>query len=104
MFGPRIEEDRVRWQASSMIDEGIAAFWEAWPTVRPLLEAELAAGEYGEGTSALTDLTEAIEPHLEWELMAGQSSDNALCVSSAADPRLRLVAQRWVDSAPRVDS
>ena len=74
MFGPRIEADRVRWQAAAVIDEAIAAFWSSWPAVRPLLDAELEAREYGEGTTQLTVLTEAIEPNLEWELMPGHGA------------------------------
>ncbi len=104
MFGPRIEADRVRWQASPVIDEAIAAFWGSWSTVHPLLEAELDAGEYGEGTALLTALSEAIEPHLEWELMPGHAATNALCLSSAADPRLRLITERWVEAAPDADA
>ena len=87
-----------------MIDEAIAAFWSSWPAVRPLLDAELEAREYGEGTTQLTVLTEAIEPNLEWELMPGHGAANALCLSSAADPRLRLITQRWVDGAPQADA
>ena len=100
MFGPRIEADGVRWQASPVIDDAIAAFWDAWSTMQPLLDAEVANGEYGEGTERLTELTENIEPNLEWELMKGAVEPNALCLSAAADPRLRIVTQRWVDAAP----
>ena len=42
MFGPRIEADPVRWQASAMIEEAIAAFWTAWPSIRVEVEAEIA--------------------------------------------------------------
>ena len=103
MFGPRIEADRVRWQASDVINKAIAAFWEAWPGVRPLVEAEIKSGQYGEGTETLTELTESIEPNLEWELMPGHTATNALCLSSAADPRLRLLTQLWCAGAPVAD-
>ena len=52
-----------------MHTEAISTFWKSWPTLRPLIEKELAAGEYGEGTGTLTDAIEAIDPQLEWELM-----------------------------------
>ena len=87
-----------------MIDRAIEAFWAAWPEVRPMLEAELSAGEYGSGTERLTELTEAIQPELEWELMPGQTAEHALCMSSAADPRLRMITQQWVDAAPAAGS
>ena len=104
LFGPRIEEDLVRWQASEMITEAIAAFWEGWSTLRPQIEAEIAAAEYGGGTERLTSLCEFIEPNLEWELMSGTSAQHALCLSAAADPRLRLITQRWVEAAPPADA
>ena len=103
MFGPRIEEDRVRWQASDVINEAIAAFWEAWPGIRPFVETEIESGQYGEGTALLTELTELIEPNLEWELMPGHTAANALCLSSAADPRLRLLTELWCAEAPVAD-
>ncbi len=87
-----------------MIDRAIEAFWAAWPAVRPMLEAELSAGEYGSGTERLTELTEAIQPELEWELMPGQTAEHALCMSSAADPRLRMITQQWMDAAPAAGS
>ncbi len=99
-FGPRIEGDPRRWQAAAVIDESIAAFWAAWPTLGPTVEGEIARGEYGEGTERLTALAEAIEPSLEWELMPGQSATHALCLSAAADPRLRLITDRWVQASP----
>jgi len=104
MFGPRIEADPIRWQASRVINETIAEFWAAWPAMRVALEAELAAGEYGEGTEQLTDRTETIEPNLEWELMPGSNATNALCLSSAADPRLRLLTELWCKAAPDPDA
>ena len=87
-----------------MIDDAIASFWTSWAALRPLLDAELAAGEYGAGTETLTRLTEAIQPELEWELMPGHKAEHALCLSSAADSRLRMITQRWVDGAPKADA
>lgn len=86
-----------------MNHEAINAFWTAWPDVRGPLEREIAAGEYGDGTERLTDLVEAIDPNLEWELTPGEVAANALAVSAAADARLRLVTQAWVDAAPPAD-
>jgi hypothetical protein len=84
-------------------NEAITMFWQAWPSVRTLLEAEIEAGEYGEGTETLTDLVEDIHPQLEWELMAGRKAEHALAISSAAEPRLRPLTQAWVDAAPSPD-
>ncbi len=86
-----------------MHTEAISTFWKSWPTLRPLIEKELAAGEYGEGTGTLTDAIEAIDPQLEWELMEGQAATHALAVSSAAEPRLRHVTKAWADAAPDAD-
>lgn len=86
-----------------MTTEAITNFWQAWPALRHHLEEEIAAGEYGEGTETLTDLVEAIDPQLEWELMAGIDAEHALAISSAAEPRLRPIAQNWVDAAPAPD-
>lgn len=104
MFGPRIDADPIRWQASRVIDEAIQTFWAIWPQVRPGVAAEIAAGEYGDGTRTLTDLVEAIEPNLEWELMPGTNARHALCLSAAADPRLRLLTQLWLAAAPPADA
>lgn len=103
LFGPRIEGDPRRWQASTVIDESITAFWSAWPALGPAIEAEIAEQAYGEGTERLTELTEAIEPNLEWELMPGRTATHALCLSAAADPRLRLITERWAQAAPPAD-
>ena len=85
-----------------LADETIATFWAAWPDIRKTLEQDLDEGEYGEGTELLTDAVEAIHADLEWELREGRQAATALCLSSG-DPRLRPLAQRWVDAAPAAD-
>ena len=86
-----------------LVDERIEAFWEAWPDVRPLLEADLAAGEYGPGTQLLTDMVEALHSDLEWDIRPGLVAVNALCLTSG-DHRLRPLTGRWVAVAPPADT
>ena len=85
-----------------LADETIREFWATWPGIRAALERDLADGGYGEGTDALTEAVEAIDEDLEWEIRDGSNAVNALCLSSG-DPRLRPIAQRWVDTAPERD-
>ncbi len=81
----------------------IAEFWSAWPELRGMLELDLSAGGYGSGTEKLAELVDAIDPGLEWDLLSGARSRQALCLSSAADPALRSVTERWVRQAPAPD-
>lgn len=87
-----------------MHNEAITSFWQAWPSIRSLLEREIEEGVYGSGTETLTDLVEAIDPQLEWDLMTGIEAEHALAISSAAEPRLRPLTQAWVEAAPSADS
>lgn len=102
MFGPLVDRPSPLRPDSPEIGEAIAGFWRTWPEIRSGLEKELASGSYGESTGHLTDLVEAIDPGLEWELAPGREAVYALCLSSAFDPGLRPVAERWVRAAPVV--
>ncbi len=102
MFGPLVEHPPSR-QGRAVTDESIASFWEDWPRLRSGLEADLAAGRYGEGTADLTELIEAIDPDLEWDLTPGRAALYALCLSAAADPGLRPLTERWLRAAPPPD-
>lgn len=86
-----------------LADEKITAFWDAWPDLRPAVEADLDEGTYGDGTEQLTAAVEAIHEELEWEVRDGETAVNALCLSSG-DPRVRHIAQRWVEAAPPPDA
>lgn len=83
--------------------DAVAAFWQEWPTLRALLEQELAQGDYGDGTEQLTDLTAEIDPGLEWDLLPGRDARHALCLSAALDPALRPLTEQWVRAAPEPD-
>ncbi len=83
--------------------QAITAFWEGWPALRPALEEELAEGRYGEATAELSDLISAIHPALEWDLGPGRSAEHAFCLSSAADPGLRSLTERWYRDSPPAD-
>lgn len=103
MFGPLVDRPPPLLPGSPEIGDAIAKFWRAWRDLRSGLEKELASGSYGESTAHLTQLVEAIDPGLEWELAPGRKAVYALCMSSAFDPGLRPVAERWVREAPVVD-
>ena len=103
MFGPLVEQFPALRQAPQMTQEAIAAFWEAWPAVRGRVEQELTDRSYGEGTEELTDLTKAIDLALEWDLVPGHGAAYALCLSSAADPGLRSLTERWQRAGPAAD-
>ena len=103
MFGPLVDQPAPLLPGSPEIGAAIAGFWTAWPDIRSGVEKELVSGSYGESTARLTELAEAIDPGLEWELAPGREAVYALCLSSAFDPGLRPVAERWVRAAPAVD-
>lgn len=104
MFGPLAERYPVMEEAPLMSRaEAIAAFWREWPELRVGLADEMAEGRYGEATAELSELVDAIDPALEWDLVPSRSGAYALCLSSAADPGLRSLTERWYLDSPPAD-
>ncbi len=83
-----------------MSSGAITEFWRAWPRLVHVLDREIADNHYGVGTELLTDLVKSIDPALEWDLSPGVEARHALCLSSAADPSLRPLTERWFRAAP----
>jgi hypothetical protein len=51
----------------------------------------------------LNGLVSAIHPELQWEFTAGSASAHLLVVTSAGDPALRSLAERWRRASPPPD-
>lgn len=86
--------------------DGVAAFWQWWPTVCETLEE--AMDRNGQGVSldidAITERVHQIGSTLDWELGPGAVRPYAFCLSGNGDPALRLLAERWRRNAPDQDS
>lgn len=86
--------------------EAIAAFWQAWPTLQTGLEEAIAARDaaaYGDLPARISALVSAIDDRLQWELGPGERAAHCFTLSAAGDPELRVVAERWLASAPKDD-
>lgn len=85
--------------------QAIAAFWSAWPTLRPRIEAAIEERDFGNLPDEISTLVHAIDPHLEWELGPGQDgSQHALTLSAAGNGALRHLTARWLSQAPPPDA
>ena len=89
-----------------MSTPAIADFWKWWVTAN-----QAFARTFTERLPLENDLIEAlsakvaaIEPSLDWEFGAGVESEHQLCLSGKGDPVMRLVAERWLASAPPGDA
>ena len=81
----------------------VAAFWQAWPSLREALNEALERRDFGDLPQRIGALTEAIHPRLEWELGPGQRATHAFALSAAGDMSLRHLTERWVRDAPTDD-
>jgi hypothetical protein len=90
---------RGRRDPSAAID----AFWRWWATARPRAE-KLIGGAPDDGVVAeMSALVTAIHPELQWEFTAGTGTAHLLVVTSAGDPALRSLAERWRRASPVPD-
>lgn len=84
--------------------EGISAFWERWPDLRPRLSDAIAKRDFGSLPDEISALVAAIDPHLEWELGPGQDgAQHAFTLSAAGNAALRHLTERWLSDAPLPD-
>lgn len=84
----------------------IATFWEHWPELQAGLEKAIAARDaaaYGDLPARISTLVEAIDEGLQWELGPGERAEHCFTLSAAGDPELRVLAERWLASAPKDD-
>jgi hypothetical protein len=85
-------------------DDGIAAFWAWWPSIRPRIEAAIESGDWTSIPDEMSAQVSAIDVGLSWEFGSGQRAAHHLAVSSAGDQALRVVAERWLAAAPAADA
>lgn len=84
----------------------IAAFWTAWPTIQAGLVKAIDTGDvnaYGDLPKQISRLVEAIHEDLQWELGPGERAEHCFMMSAVGDPELRVLAERWLASAPKDD-
>ena len=80
------------------------AFWSWWAGARDGLDAAIRSD--GLEAAAGADITRAvqgIDKRLPWEVGPGASAEHAFCLSPAGDPEVRVIALRWLASAPSPD-
>jgi hypothetical protein len=83
--------------------EGINAFWQWWPQVRPRVEAAVESGDWGNLAKEVSARVTAIHPELEWEFSSGTRAEHALIVTPCGNAALRATAARWLAAAPPAD-
>lgn len=83
-------------EQSAAIDD----FWAWWGTVKAHYAESFKAPMSEALISAMSDHVLAIDEALEWEFGPGLESTHYLCVSSAGDPVLRVLTERWLRGAP----
>jgi hypothetical protein len=81
----------------------IESFWTWWASARPRAEKVIAGIPDNGLVEELNALVEAIHPGLQWEFTAGSDSAHLLVVTSAGDPALRSLAERWRRASPEPD-
>src|SRR5688572_19683652 len=85
-------------------EDPIGDFWAWWAGARPKVEAAIAAREVGGLVDEFSTHVVAIHPDLEWELSKGQVAEHVLVVTSAGNPELRSLAERWRLAGPEPDA
>jgi hypothetical protein len=86
------------------MNESLAAFWIWWTEARARLEHAIEnRGWKDELVEEITARVQAIGEAMLWSVCPGQKSRHAFCLSAAADPTLRPLAERWRRAAPPAD-
>lgn len=91
--------------ARGMSKAAIDAFWAWWPSVKAQLDRSISSREGfdSELVEQINEQVAAISPDLDWELGKGLESAHHFCLSAKGDPVGRMLAQRWLASAPERD-
>src|SRR3712207_5558865 len=90
---------RVRRDPSAAIE----SFWQWWATARPRAENMIGGAPDDTLVAELSARVSAIHPELQWEFTAGSDAAHLLVVTSAGDPGLRSLAERWRRASPPPD-
>ncbi len=90
---------RGRRDPSAAID----AFWQWWAAARPRAEKQIDGAPDDGVIAEMSERVSAIHPELQWEFTAGTGSAHLLVVTSAGDPALRSLAERWRRASPPPD-
>jgi hypothetical protein len=78
----------------------IAQFWSWWAGYRGDVVKAVEENRTDDVLRMLQEPVTAIDARLNWEVTGGRSKRFALVVSSAGEPELRAVAERWLLAAP----
>ena len=84
--------------------EAIEEFWRWWPEARGRLEQAIEGRAWSDAlVEEVTQRVTALHPAMLWSVCPGQTSQHAFCLSAAADPTVRSLAERWRHAAPAAD-
>jgi Family of unknown function (DUF695) len=80
-------------------------FWSWWAETRdPLAEAITGRTLAEQLVRQISAAVSTIHPAMAWELAKGTAAEQAFCVSPEGNAELRILALRWLASAPPADA
>jgi hypothetical protein len=85
--------------------EAIEDFWRWWPDAHARLEQAIENRAWSdELIEEVTQRVQTLQAAMLWSVCPGQKARHAFCLSAAADPTLRPLAERWRRAAPAADA
>lgn len=93
--------DTAECYRPGMSEHAIRAFWEFWRASGASLARAIEDRSLDAWTERISARIDAIHPRLDWEFGKGLRAEHYFCISAAADPELRVIAERWRAAGPR---
>jgi hypothetical protein len=85
--------------------ESAADFWSWWAKARDRLADGIANAAVDQRLiGEITRAVHAIHPQMAWQLAPGRIAEHAFCISPEGRADLRVIAIRWLETAPAADA
>ena len=83
--------------------DAIEAFWAWWRARSDEFAETVNDGRSGELGALVSMYVDSLGAGLSWEMGPGKASQHHLALSSAGNPELRVLTERWLSRAPKPD-